>query len=172
MDTTQMDALKEDVERKRILWYSAQMKWYGSNSIDDNAQKQAYKKMQNAAHAYQMAIRDLLIALELKGGATQEDADTKYPLTDSECRRELASMTRQRDELLEHYKKRQEVERMLSDLTPGGSEFVNPKNCFNWIKTYMSETQRLLVKAVIDRRQAEEKVEELENQLGELRSWM
>ena len=67
-------------------------------------------------------------------------------------------------------RERNDAYRMLSDLTPGGSEFAgSPGYCFRWLQRHMAETLRLLVKATLDRNVAEARAEIAENECARLR---
>lgn len=58
------------------------------------------------------------------------------------------------------------AERLLCDLTDGGSEFAgSPVNCFEWIKTRLSESTRLTIKAVLARKAAEAERDDFERLL-------
>jgi chromosome segregation ATPase len=61
------------------------------------------------------------------------------------------------------------LQKLLCDLTPGGSEFVdNPQNCFEWIKRRIDDAVRNNVRLVGERNEVQRKITEANQKLEQL----
>jgi|ERR1035437_577496 hypothetical protein len=96
--------------------------------------------------------------------ASQEFAEPQASCTDTQCGCHTDPLEELGWMMIEYSK--EQLLRMLEDLTPGGSEFCgSPQRCFDWAQKEISDRLRMTVAAYIARNEA---IRERDKALAEL----